>query len=258
MKRSLHTIVAVLVLVLLFFFVRGFFERALHVFERPFVRAGTWVSDFLPFLDQERYNPARMEALENRVAKLAIDQAQLQQLKVENMALKATLGFLERQNVRSVMASVISRSRDAQSALFSIDRGKDDGIRVGDPVVVKDGILVGKISTVTSKSATVLALTDPAMATAVGILNQTQTIGVAQGMSGNLLRLKFIPQDTELFVNDLVVSSGLESSIPSGLLIGLVNDVQPEENAPFLEAVIEPLVDMRRYTNVHVLIQEPL
>lgn len=249
MKRSGHIAITVFVLVLLFFLTRGLLEQALHVLQRPFVAAGTWISG---------YDPAHVRVLEEQVADLAIDQTRLKQLEIENASLKATLGFVERLDVRSVMASVVSRSRDIQSSLFSIDRGRDDGIHVGDPVIVKNGILVGKVLSVTPKSAAVLALTDPSMATAVGILNQTQTIGVAQGMAGNLLRLKFIPQGTQLSVNDLVVSSGLESTIPSGLLIGLINDVQPEQNAPFLEAVIEPLVDMRRYTTVHVLIQESL
>lgn len=258
-RRSSRVMVALIAILFLFFLLaRGLFEQTLHIFQRPAVRAGTWVLNALPFLEPNNYDSKRIGELENRVIELALDQTKLKQFTEENAALKATLGFIERQNVRSVMASVVSRSRDIQSSLFSIDRGREDGIRIGDPVIVKDGILVGKIANVTPKSATVLSLTDPTVATAVSILNQTQTIGVAQGLAGNLLRLRFIPQGTDLSVNDLVVSSGLESSIPSGLLIGLITDVQPEENAPFLEAVIEPLIDMRRYTTVHVLIQEAL
>ncbi len=81
---------------------------------------------------------------------------------------------------------------------------------------------------------------------------------MAEGIAGNLLRLKFIPQQTSIQVNDLVISSGLETGVPAGLFIGLVNDVRPEQNAPFLEAVIQPLVDIRQYTIVNVLMRQKL
>lgn len=244
----------IILLLLLLVFARGFFERTLHVFQRPVVAAGTWVSQKLHFLNTDTYAPERLDLLQNRLDEIVLDRVKFEELKRENKELRETLGFIERQDLQSVMASIVSRSRTTQSAIFSIDRGRDDGIQVGNPVIVKDGILIGKVVSVTSASATVHALTDPSVATAVSVLNQTQTIGVAEGMTGNLLHLKFIPQDTVLSVNDLVVTSGLESNIPSGLFVGLVNDVEQEANAPFLQAIIEPLIDMRQYTTVHVLI----
>lgn len=244
-----------LTLLFLLILARGFFEQTLHVFQRPMVAAGTWVSGKFGFLNADVYTPARVAQLEERLVALALDRMRFEQLEVENKELRETLGFIERKDLQSIMASIVSRSNTTQAAIFSIDRGEADGVRVGDPVIVKDGILVGKVTHVTPAGATIHALTDPSVATAVSVLNRTQTIGVAEGMTGNLLHLKFIPQDTDLAVNDLVITSGLESSIPSGLLIGLVNDVRPEANAPFLEAIIEPLVDMRQYTKVHVLIQ---
>jgi rod shape-determining protein MreC len=247
-----------IVLILLLVFARGFFERAFHIFQKPLVEVGTWVNWKLGFLDPNAYNPRRVLDLQEQLQTLALDRVTFEQLQTENKELRETLGFIERQNLQSVMASIVSRSSTTQVSIFSIDRGEEDGIRIGDPVVVKDGILVGKVVQATSESATIYGLTDPSVATAVSVLNQTQTIGVAEGIAGNLLRLKFIPQDAALSVNDLVVSSGLESNIPSGLFIGLINDVQQEPNAPFLQAIIEPLVDMRQYTNVHVLIQDSL
>ena len=77
-------------------------------------------------------------------------------------------------------------------------------------------------------------------------------------MAGNLLKLNFIPQETVIEIDNLVVTSGLEPRIPSGLLVGIINDVHPEPNAPFLEAVIEPLVDSRLHTSVQVLIQKEI
>lgn len=238
--------IGVIIIVIVLLFLQGFFERGLHFLQKPFAFFGTWI--------YQKSIPKDIQELQNRLADLAIDNAQLELTQRENSQLRETLNFVERQDLSSVMASIVSRSNTANLTIFSLDRGQRDGIKIGDPVIVKNGILVGKIINVTTSSATVQSLTDPNLATAASILNDNRTIGVCEGMNGNLLHLKFIPQDTKISVNDLVVTSGIESNIPSGLLIGLVNEVKMESNAPFLEAIVEPLEDMRQFTAVHVLI----
>lgn len=249
------TIVVIGVLVMLLFFVRGVVERGLHVFQRPLVAAGTWIYERTAFLQDTTTLRHELEQTRSQLQQLAFDRIRLEELEKENKELKEALGFIERQGYQSVSASIVSRSHFGKTSLFVIDQGADHGIAVGDPVVVEEGILIGKVMSTTSASATVQTLSDAEMATAVSLLGKTQTIGVAEGSSGLLLRLKFIPQDTEIRVNDLVVSSGLESRVPAGLFVGLVNDVQPEANAPFLEAIIEPFADPRQFRVVHVLIQ---
>ncbi|MBM5790090.1 rod shape-determining protein MreC [Candidatus Parcubacteria bacterium] len=228
---------------------RSLFERGLHVVQRPLAAIGTWMAN--------QMIPSAIQDAQNALSTLAIDQTRLERLERENQELREALDFIQRREARAVSASVIARSRSEQRWLFAIDRGSDDGIQTGDPVIVKDGILVGKIDRVTPASATVRALTDPDMGTAVGLLGRSQTIGVAEGISGKLLRVKFIPQGELVAVNDLVVTSGLETTIPSGLFVGLVNDVRPEPNAPFLEALVEPIVDVRQFRIVHILTEPP-
>jgi rod shape-determining protein MreC len=151
----------------------------------------------------------------------------------------------------------VSRSIGPDASAFVIDHGSDDGVVVGTPAISGDGIMVGKVVAVTASSASVRVISDRNSATAVTLLNGTRTIGVAQGMSGALLSLEFIPQDERVSVNDIVVTSGLETSVPSGLLIGIVNSVETNPNAPFQQAVIEPLADVRRMSVVTVILPEP-
>ncbi|MBI2475106.1 rod shape-determining protein MreC [Candidatus Uhrbacteria bacterium] len=247
MKRRARLSLIVLIIVFLLIFARGWFERGIQIVQRPLARAGTWFYKQPNFLE-----------VEDKFVSLAIDKAKYEQLVRENQELKDALNYIERSDLSSVIATVIARSNTVQTSTFSIDRGDQDGIKVGDPVIIKDGVLVGKIISVTQKSSTVRTLADPSVATAVSLLNQSQTIGVAEGMTGNLLKLKFIPQETKIDINNLVVTSGLEPRIPAGLLVGIINDVRPEQNAPFLEAIIEPLVDSRLHTLVNILIQKQI
>lgn len=245
---------AILIVVLAFLF-RTPLMRTFSFFQRPFARAGTWLTDQAAhacggMLAIDEHNVDDLIAQRNA---LAVDDAELQELRTENEQLRAQLGFVERRQFTGVTASIVSRSASLRSYTFLIDRGSADGIVVGAPVVVGDGLLVGKVTAVQPTTATVTATTDPQMATAATLLNQTRTLGLAQGMASNLIGLHYIPNDEVVRVNDLVVTSGLEEHMPSGLIIGIVNDVQGEPTDPFQEAVVQSLVDIRRYSIVTVL-----
>ena len=258
-SRSRRSFLVVLFCIgLILVFAQGVGERTLHVIQRPLVTVGTWVYRQTGFFRDQRLSSAEINELQTRVLRLALDQVEFENLQRENIELKKALQFIERQDLHVVTASIVARSQTTNAYFFSIDRGSQDGIQVGDPVIVEEGVLIGKVSALSAKSATIQSLSDPTVSTAVSLLHKIQTIGVAEGITGNLLRLKFIPQETVIELNDLVVSSGLETGIPAGLFIGLVTDVQSESNAPFLEAIVEPIVDSREYTIVHVIKHEEL
>ncbi len=106
--------------------------------------------------------------------------------------------------------------------------------------------------------STVKIITDQSSAVAVSLLNNTRTIGIAEGITGNLLSLSFVPIDEVIEVNDIVVTSGLEIDVPAGLLVGVVNNVEGDQNTPFQNAIVQPLADIRRYTHVMILLPEQL
>ena len=243
---------------------RGPILHVLTSFSKPFVTAGTWVNqktygrfqstDDLLFLVQN------LEETRQKLAPLAAKSVMLEE---ENQALRGLLQFTDRRVLKSVTASVVARSLVHQSSKIVVDRGSDDGVQVGYPVFIASGevadgqgILVGKVTAVTSRSATVTTLTDPELTTAATIVNSTHTIGVVNGIAGTLLSLQFVPQEETLEVNQLVLTSGLEPNIPSGFVIGLINAIYKEEAEPFQEAIVEPLGDARRISVVSILLPD--
>lgn len=198
------------------------------------------------------------QTLRDQITALSIDRAAYLQLIDENSTLKAELGFQERTGLSSIPARVISKSLSQTVSRFVMDVGTKDGIQIGDPIVTDDGLFVGTVRSVQSGSSTAMALSDPSHTTAVSLLNDRRTIGVGSGTVGGLLEIRFIPADESIQVNDLVVTSGLEETVPSGLLIGLVNAVSQDPTTLFLTAVVEPLADLRRLKSVLVLTSEAL
>lgn len=234
-------------------------RRAFGWIQRPFAAAGTWVAarGFGVF-EPGSVSVERVTVLEAERAAMAVESAAAQTLRQENEELRRRLAFKARSGLRLVSADVIGRVVGAQSSAFVINRGSDDGVAVGMPVMVGEGILAGKVTSVDGTSATVAALTDRATATAAGLLNGARTIGVTSALDGSLLNLAYIPKDERVAVNDLVVTSGLEDNVPSGLVIGIVNAVESKETEPFQRAVVEPLVDVRRITSVSVILGKGL
>lgn len=251
-KRTSLTLTVVILVGIGLFLLRS--TTLLAPIQRPLVAIGTWFQERSFWRDQSKLiTPSELEKLRSLQDQLAVQTAQTDALEQENKSLKEALGFLERTQQTFVPGAIISRSLSGIQNIFTIDVGKDEGVQVGDAVIVKDGILIGKVVETTNKQARVIGLTDPDFATAVTLLNESRTLGMAQGTTGDLFEIKFIPEDQSIEVNNLVVTSGLEDGIPTGLVLGLVNLVTEDPSAPFLQAVVEPLIDSRTVHTLFVL-----
>jgi rod shape-determining protein MreC len=258
-RHSASTLTAIAATIAVAFLCRGLLMQVFSMIERPMVAAGTWTYvHAVGIFDAAAVSPSRFAALEAQREAAAVDRAELERLRDENEELRAELAFETRTRMKGITASITGRTLGPDASAFLIDRGSDNGIRVGDPAVSGDGILVGKILDVGPTSATVRVLSDRESVTAVSFLNEARTIGIARGMSGTLLELDYIPQDERVSVNDVVVTSGLEENVPSGLLVGIVNSVRGDPSAAFQGAVLEPLCDVRRIQTVSVIVSRTL
>lgn len=240
--------------ILALFLARAPLTRAGAALARPLSGAGTWASGRVSWLAQGKAElAARAEALERSLAAVSAERAEIELLRDENAQLRDRLSFARRTRFSAIQASVVARDSFVPARSFVVDRGSDDGVAPGAAVVSGDGLFVGKVASVSASTATVAVLTAPGERTAVTLLNLTRTIGVAEGSAHALVDMRFIPHDQPIAVNDLVVTSGLEDEVPSGLVVGVVNAVQDDPAAPFQSASVEPLSDVRRTPSVAIL-----
>ncbi|MCR4311893.1 MAG: hypothetical protein NUV56_01280, partial [Candidatus Uhrbacteria bacterium] len=101
--------------------------------------------------------------------------------------------------------------------------------------------------------STVRLSTDRASQVPSAILGKRRTIGMVEGQEGALLAMDFVPQDADVAPGNIVVTSGLDGSIPEGLVIGTISDVIIQESAPFKRAIIEPLHDPREWSTMLII-----
>ena len=181
---------------------------------------------------------AENESLKEERDALLIEVANLRNIEDENASLRDLLKFSKKTVKLPVIAHVLASTPDSGAHTVLIDRGSDDGLKIDLPVIVNDGIVVGKILKAERATALVLLLTDTSSRIGATVEDSAKTMGMVQGQRGLSLEMSFIPQNDEIKPGDLVVTSGIEPLIARGLVIGRVQDVQTEERNPFKTATI--------------------
>jgi rod shape-determining protein MreC len=188
---------------------------------------------------------------ENR--RLRAELVALEELRRENERLRRLLGFVEETTPRTLAARIIAEDAASWFRTVEIDRGYEDGVTEGLPVVNAAG-LIGRVVRSTPNSARVLLITDAS--SAVAVLVQDQRIrGVCRGQGGTLA-LDFALVQDEIQVGDGVITSGLGGVFPKGLVVGYVRAVQREQFGLFQTVEVEPAVDFAHLEEVLVLLKE--
>jgi rod shape-determining protein MreC len=258
--RSLQTFIFALVAVgLVALALGGYLTPLSRLLLNPVVSVQTWMStryqaihSFLTAPQDTARLRQRNAELEAEVARLQAQTIELQQQLSETNILSALVDFARAnpQN-RYLAAAVIGYDTSPFLRYVIINRGSDDGLRRGMPVVTAQG-LVGRIATVTAGAARVQLITDPASTINVHL----QPSGVQAVLTGSLtgeIALDMIPQEATIQSGDLVLTSGLGGNYPSNLLIGQVTGIRSQAVNLFQSASVQPVVDFTQLEIVLVI-----
>ncbi len=153
----------------------------------------------------------------------------------------------------SVVANIIGREPSHWNSTMIIDRGEEEGIQQGMPVVNAAGV-VGKIAEVSRGISKVILLTDPQFSVAALIQGPRES-GLVSGTLKGICRMRYIREDAKIQIGDKVITSKLSSSFPEGLLIGEVVVVNDHSKKPTVECLIEPFVEFSQIEEVLVILK---
>jgi rod shape-determining protein MreC len=153
---------------------------------------------------------------------------------------------------------VIIRSLNTWYQRLEIDKGTDDGVHRGDPVINGAG-LVGKVEAVTGGSAIVTLITDQAFATG-GITGESREPGSvtpAVGAPGDLI-FELVDSSKRVREGDLVYTAGttvsrLQSRYPPGIPIGTISKIELGDGELDTRIHLDPVADLRRADMLQVL-----
>jgi len=238
----------------------GYLTPISRLLLNPLIAAQTWISVRFQAIQGLITDPADVTTLrqdnaelEAEIARLQVQNIALQQELVEARVLSSLVDYARsRTENRYVAASVIGRDTNPFMHYVIINRGSDDGLRRGMPVVTQQG-LVGQISAVIADAARVQLINDPGSTVNV-LLQEAETEAVLAGGITGELTLELIPQSAILRSGDLIVTSGYGGSYPANLLVGQVSTIRSNAYDLFQSASVQPAVDFSQLEIVLVIV----
>jgi rod shape-determining protein MreC len=238
----------------------GYLSPVTNIFSGSLIGLQTWVSTrylaIADFLTVPRDVAALRQQNAEYVAEVARLQAQVIELqnKVAQTDTLAALVDFSRSNPTNTYkaAAVIGRDPSPFLRYVIINRGSNDGIRQGMPVVTNQG-LVGRVDAVIGGASRVQLITDPSSVVSV-FLQNSEADAIMNGSVSGELTLDMLSQDVQVQTGDVVLTSGLGGEYPPDLLIGQVSNVRKRESDLFQEATVQPVVDFSRLEIVLVIV----
>lgn len=140
-------------------------------------------------------------------------------------------------------AKIIDRPVSNWSVTYTISKGSESGIAVGNCVIDSSYNLVGQVIETGTDWATVRSVIDADMR--VGTLvgesgNAAMVVGDFALMQKGQAKLTYLTEETQVIKGDVLITSGKGGAFPRGLEIGTVSDVMTEAGGQVEYASVTP------------------
>jgi rod shape-determining protein MreC len=171
------------------------------------------------------------------------------ELEAENRRLRGLLDSAQKVGERVLVAELLAVDMDPFSRRIVLDKGTRDGVHPGQSLIDSYGVM-GQIVQAGPFSSSALLITDPSHAVPVQVQRSgLRAVAVGTG-SVNQLELLHIPNNADIRVGDLLVTSGLGGRFPAGYPVGRVISVDRDRGQPFANVVVEPSARLERNREV--------
>lgn len=204
-------------------------EAGMMLVSNGFDRATSVFGDISGLRSENQRLEAENQALRRQVAELSAAGQ-------DNLALRQALDFERSFGHKVVAAQVIGRGPDGFSRTLEIDRGGDDGIRVG--MIVAGGAgLVGTVREVGPHVAIVQTLADPQSRVNVFLSTSGLQGTVVGGTDALQLRIEH-RLGVVARSGEWAITSGVGGGYPRGLVVGEVASVTHRDSSTTDQALV--------------------
>ncbi|MBN1233538.1 MAG: rod shape-determining protein MreC [Candidatus Coatesbacteria bacterium] len=202
------------------------------------------IVQYLPLVKEDN-TKLKTELIE---LKLKIDSAE--KAEKENAYLRKLLGFKEKMNMRVTYARILHHSPSKNITLLVIDKGYKDGIKTGFPVINFEG-LVGKVIETDYSVSYIQTLLDPGFSVSAYI-ERNNILCLVRGK--NQVELTELPRNADLKEGDLIITSGIGETFPTGIKIGTIpkNSI-PDRVELIQEIPIKPIVTFGSLQDIFII-----
>lgn len=218
------------------------------VVQTPY-QAWNWLTS--SFADRSRLRTENEQLTEQlRVARTKL--LRFDALTEENRRLREIREASKGVSERTLIAEIINVSVQPFRHMVVINKGADDGVFRGQPVLDAFGV-VGQVMQVGKSTATVILITDAEHAVPVRVnRNGIRSIAMGTGEDAKL-SLPYLTVESDVRRGDLLVSSGLDEIFPAGYPVGTVTKVERNATDTFALVEARPLARLDRDREVLLL-----
>lgn len=261
-KSKTALLISLIISITIVFHYTGLLQGAEHMLRGLVSPASQAVYNWSVEINNEKQEFTSVDELEQAYRDLkhlyaenVVDKTTLERVQEENVSLKEQLTFVTKERYSHISTEVIGKNIDPLGSTLILAAGSTAGIAVGNPVIIGNGVLIGKIYRVEEDMSVVRLIDDTQSKIAATVFSQSRSIGVVEGGYGLSTRMNFIPQNENINAGDVIITSGLEAGVPRGLVIGTIQAIQKEPYEPFQSALLAPVLDLHYITVATVLIQ---
>ncbi len=199
----------------------------------------------------------RIDELEKQVGSLQSRLSDYENLHKQNALYKDALGLKEdNPDFTFVEASAISRDAADIFGSYTINKGTINGVQTGNAVLYGNYI-VGIISNAYPNYSVVKTILDPDFSvSAYEIVSGeiSYVTGDAALAADGMCKMANLNTDSAVTYGSIISTAGISGTIPKGLIIGTVEEVDEEIISVSNYAVVKPGIDVNNISNCLVLI----
>ena len=186
--------------------------------------------------------------LKEQSAVMALELSKSEDILEENERLRGLLDFKKRSSYKATAAEVIGRAPLTWNRIILINKGSKSGIKNRMAVSTAKG-LVGTVVEVSEYTSKVMLITDPNSRIGVFLRDSRQSglmVGSGQGRS----RIIYLSFDSEIKLNEEVLTSGFGNIYPKNIPIGKIEFVTKDEIGFYKYADVKPNQDLNSLDEV--------
>ena len=230
-------------------------RQGMSLFTHPLQQAAHAPVDYLKDAGSYFSSIARFQDENARLKRAQLNGAETllrtRQLEAENERLRKLLDVKGRQQANGRVAQILYAARDPFSRRVIVDKGQQDKIIAGQPVVDDAGV-VGQVTRVFPFVSEITLITDKDQAVPVQIVRNGLR-SVVFGLGNGQLELRFMPANADVQKGDLLVTSGLDGIFLSGFPVAKVVQIERDTSYSFARIYCVPVAGVENFGEVMVL-----
>jgi rod shape-determining protein MreC len=170
--------------------------------------------------------------------------------------LKEFAAYRSETGLVGMAARVIGESPDPWVKTIVVNRGTEEGVGRGMPVVVPDG-LVGRVIAVAPHSSIVRLVIDRSSRVPV-LVSRSRARAVLEGENSGTCQLKYLDRTEDVQEGDTVITSGLAGVYPRGIERGTITQVLKKNYGWYQYSRMLPKAPLTRLEDVLIIRPGPV